>query len=214
MPNKNKNKNFAVLGLGRFGMSIVQTLSEYDVNVLACDVDEAKIHQVADLATHVMRADLSDEGVLATLGLGNFDVVILAMGEEFEASVIATMFAKEEGAKWVIAKARTIRQKRILENIGADEVVLPEHQMGAKIAAKLVGSNILDILDESDFYTISEMRPKPEWIGKTVKQADIRRKDDLTVLAIRHKDKLSIPVSPDTLICAEDILITLSEHRK
>jgi trk system potassium uptake protein TrkA len=214
MHTKNKNKNFAVLGLGRFGMSIVETLAEYDVNILACDIDEARIHQAADLATHALKADLADESILESLGLGNFDVVIVTMGDKFEASVLAAMFAKEEGAKWVIAKARSLRQKRILENIGADEVVLPEHQMGAKIAAKLVGSNILDILDESDLYTITEMRPLPEWINKTVHQADIRRKHGLTILAIRHKDKLSMPVSPDTKIAADDILITLSEHRK
>ena len=214
MATKKTNNSFAILGLGRFGMSIVKTLSEYDVDILACDIDETALHSAMEYATHVVQADMADESVLEGLGLGNFDVVIMAMGEDFEASLIATMMAKEQGAKHVVVKAGSKRQKKILESIGADEVILPEHEMGAKIARRLVGSNILDILDESDFYTISEIKPMKEWLNKTIRQADIRRKHDLMVLAIRRGDKLSIPVSPDTVITEEDILITLSEHKK
>ena len=214
MVNKKENTSFAVLGLGRFGMSIVKTLAEYDVNILACDIDETTLHSAMEYATHVVQADMADESALESLGLGNFDVVIMAMGEDFEASLIATMMAKEHGAKHVVVKAGSSRQKKILESIGADEVILPEYEMGAKIARRLVGSNILDILDESDFYTISEIKPRPEWINKTISQADIRRKHDLMVLAIRRGDKLSIPVAPDTVITDDDVLITLSEHKK
>lgn len=214
MAEKKKIQSFAVLGLGRFGTSIVETLSQYDVDVLACDRVDAKLHAVADYATHVVKADVSDESALISLGLGNYDVVILGMGEEFEASQIATMLAKEQGAKRVIVKARNKRQKKILESIGADEVILPEYEMGAKVARRLAGSNILDVLEESDFYSISEMKPMAEWVGKSVRQADIRRKHDLMILAIRRGDKLSIPVSPDRMIQEDDVLITLSEHKK
>ena len=203
MATKKTNNSFAILGLGRFGMSIVKTLSEYDVDILACDIDETALHSAMEYAHYSCRYKGS-----------NFDVVIMAMGEDFEASLIATMMAKEQGAKHVVVKAGSKRQKKILESVGADEVILPEHEMGAKIARRLVGSNILDILDESDFYTISEIKPMKEWLNKTIRQADIRRKHDLMVLAIRRGDKLSIPVSPDTVITEEDILITLSEHKK
>ncbi|MDL2287932.1 TrkA family potassium uptake protein [Oscillospiraceae bacterium OttesenSCG-928-F05] len=211
MSNSKSNSNFAVLGLGRFGMSIVQTLSSYDMNVLACDREETKLQRATEYATHVIQADLSDETALAKLGLGNFDAVVLAMGEDFEASQIATMIAKESGAGRVIVKARNNRQKKILLSIGADEVVLPEHEMGAKLARKLVNANIVDILEESEHYVISEMRPREEWVGKTIRQADIRRRHELSVLAIRHGNKLSLSISPDRVIAADDVLITLSE---
>jgi trk system potassium uptake protein TrkA len=188
-------------------------LSEYDVNILVCDWDEAKLQRATEYATHVVQADVSDENALVKLGLGNFDVVILAMGEDFEASQIATMIAKESGAKRVVVKARDKRQKKILESIGADEVILPEHEMGAKLARKLVGSNIMDILDDSEFYTITEMHPLDEWVGKNVRQADIRRKENITVLATRRGYKLTIPVSLDKVITEEDILIVLSEKK-
>jgi trk system potassium uptake protein TrkA len=214
MAKKGKYTHFAVLGLGRFGMSIVQTLSEQNVNVMACDKNEIKLQQAMAYATHVVQVDITDENALKKLGLGNFEVVILAVGEDFEASQIAAMIAKESGAKHVLVKARNHRQKMILESMGVDEVILPEHEMGAKLARRLTNSNILDILEESCFYTITEMYPLEKWQNKTIQQADIRRKHNLTILAIRNGGKLKIPVFPDTLITEDDILITLSEKKK
>ena len=118
-----------MLGLGRFGVSVVKTLSEYDVDVLACDKDPARLHEATPYATHVIQVDLNDEMALQQLGLGNFDVVILAMGEDFEASILTTMMAKEQGAPTVVAKARGLRQKKILEGVGADVVILPLHDV-------------------------------------------------------------------------------------
>ncbi len=214
MAKRKQYSHFAVLGLGRFGMSIVQTLSESNANILACDTDELKLQQAAEYATHVVQVDVSDENALEKLGLGNFEVVILAIGEDFEASQIAAMIAKEHGVKHIIVKARNNRQKKILESIGVHEVVLPEHEMGAKLARKLIGSNVMDILEESDLYTIKEMRPMDEWMNKTIQQADIRRKYGLTILAIRHEDKLKIPVMPDTVIAEDDILIALTKNQR
>ena len=211
MSGKKVHTQFAVLGLGRFGISIVQTLAEFDVNILACDKDEHALNQAMGYATHLVKIDVSDEYALLNLGLGDFDVVILGIGDDFEAVEIATMIAKESGAGYVIAKAQNSRQKKILESIGADEIILPEHEMGAKLARKLVSANIMDILGESDYYTITEMYPMEEWIGKTVSQADIRRKNNLTILAIRRGNRLTIPVTADNLIDKDDILIVLSQ---
>lgn len=165
--NELTNKNFAVLGLGRFGVSVVKTLSEYDVDVLACDKDPARLHEATPYATHVIQVDLNDEIALQQLGLGNFDVVILAMGEDFEASILTTMMAKEQGAPTVVAKARGLRQKKILEGVGADVVILPEYEMGAKVARGLVQSNLGRIFEKKEYFSaISEMYPKPEWVGQ------------------------------------------------
>jgi len=209
-----KNKpytQFAVLGLGRFGMGIVQTLSEYDVNIMACDKDELKLRQAAEYATHAVKVDAADENALKKLGIGNFDVVILAFGEDFEASLIAAMIAKESGARRIIVKARNSRQKTILESIGIRDVILPEHEMGEKLARRLVGSNIQRILEDTGLYQITEIQPMDEWVNKTIQQADIRRKHNCTILAIQHEDKLQIPVLPDTMIYDGDVLIALSE---
>lgn len=211
MVRKNQNKNFAVFGLGRFGMSIIQTLSEYDVNILACDNNEAKVNHATEYATHVIQADASDETALINLGLNSFDVIVLAMGEEFEASLIATMIAKENGAEYVIVKARNKRQKKILESIGADKVVLPEYEVGVKLARTILEPNIMDILEDSEYYTITEMKPYNEWINKTVGEADIRQNYGITILAIRKGKELTIPISPDTIIAENDVLIVFSE---
>ncbi len=211
MVRKNQNKNFAVFGLGRFGMSIIQTLSEYDVNILACDNNEAKVNHATEYATHVIQADASDETALINLGLNSFDVIVLAMGEEFEASLIATMIAKENGAEYVIVKARNKRQKKILESIGADKVVLPEYEVGVKLARTILEPNIMDILEDSEYYTITEMKPYNEWINKTVGEADIRQNYGITILAIRNGKELTIPISPDTIIAENDVLIVFSE---
>lgn len=202
---------FAIIGLGRFGMAILQALSRYDVNILACDTDPDCLHEAAQYATHVVQADAADDEALEKLGLGNFDVVILAMGADFEGSLLATMKAKELNVPYIVAKANGERQKKILESIGANLVVLPEHEMGAKIARRLVQPNILDVLNDTDRYSIAEMRPMAEWVGKTVRSADIRRRQGMTLLAIlRGKDTI-IPVLPDVVIEADDVLVTLSK---
>lgn len=211
---KQGNRNFAVLGLGHFGMSITHTLSEFDVNIMACDRDEAKLQLATEYATHVVRADMADENALARMGLGNFDVIVLAIGTDFEASQIATMIAKEHGAKYVIVKARNLRQKKILESIGADEVILPEHEIGAKLARRLASPNIMDILDDSEFYTITEMHPLDEWLDQTIRESDVRRKHNITILAIRRGDTFIIPVSPSDVLTQEDVLIVLNEKKR
>lgn len=211
MPNKIKNKNFAIIGLGRFGTSIAETLSEYDVDVMACDKDLAALNAVSDLVTHAVHADLNFEEEIKKLGLGNFDVVIVALGGDFEASQITAMIAKEQGARRVVVKASNKRQKKILETIGTDEVILPEYEMGAKLAKKLVDTNILDILEESDDYTMLEMYPLAEWAGKTIQQLDIHRKHNVFILAMRRGGKLVIPVALDTILQTTDVLITISD---
>lgn len=209
---RKKHGQYAVLGLGSFGMSVVKTLAEYGVSILACDRDSTRIHEATEFATHVIQLDAMDETTLLNLGLGNFDAVIIAMAEDFEASVMATMIAKEQGAKFIMVKAHGNRQKGILESIGANEVILPEHEMGRRVARHLVDPNVLDVFDESEHFCVSEMRPHKEWIDTSVKQADIRRKHNVTILAIRRNKKLIIPVSPDEILRKEDLLVVLRER--
>lgn len=211
MEKKQRNQ-FAVLGLGRFGMSVVKTLSGFDVSVLACDRDPIRLHEAADYATHAIQADVLDEVTLEKLGLGNFDVVVIAMADDFEASMMATMIAKEQGAKHILVKANGLRQKRILENIGADQIVLPETEMGARIAKHLVDPDLLDLVDESEHFSLYEMSPHKDWIDKTIRQSDIRERHRLTILAIKRDKRLLIPVYANETIRQGDILVILGER--
>lgn len=209
MDEKKCDLQFAVLGLGRFGMSIVKTLAQYDANILACDKDAAHLHEATDYAAHVVQADAADEDAMRKLGLGNFDVVVLAMGEDFEATIMAAMLAKELGAGKVVAKAFGHRQQKILESIGVDKVVIPEVEMGAKVAKSLVNPNVLDVLERSGSLTITEMLPQSEWVGKTIGEADIRREHGYTILAIVRGNQTIIPVGTDTEVHENDILVAM-----
>lgn len=210
MNQKKCNLQFAVLGLGRFGMSIVKTLAEYDANILACDKDNARLHEAADYAATVIQADAADEDAMRKLGLGNFDVVVLAMGEDFEGTIMAAMLAKELGAGKVMAKAFGFRQKKILESIGVDKVVVPEVEMGVKVARNLVNPNVLDVLERTNGQNITEMLPHKDWVGKTIGEADIRKQYGYTILAVVREEETIIPVETDMVIQENDILVTIS----
>lgn len=209
MNYKKCDLQFAVLGLGRFGMSIVKTLAEYDANILACDKDAAHLHEATAYATTVVQADVADEDAMRKLGLGDFDVVVLAMGGDFEGTIIAAMLAKELGAGKVVAKALGNRQLKILESIGVDKVVVPEVEMGIKVARNLVNPNVLDVLERSGGHTIIDMLPQKEWVGKTIAEANIRKKHGYTILAIVQEDKNILPATPDTVLHENDILVTI-----
>lgn len=213
MKPKEPVTEFAVLGLGRFGQSIVKTLAEYDVHILAVDRNADRLHEVTDYATRAVQADVSDEAAMERLGIGAFDVVMLTMGEDFEASVLATMTAKEKGAKMVVVKAYGLRQKKILESVGADRVILPEVEMGSKIARQLVRPNILDVLGDTGRFQITEMHPPAEWVGKSVRQLDLRHARGLNVLALIRGSEHLIPVPPDLALAEADVLVTLCDQQ-
>lgn len=203
---------FAVLGLGQFGMSIVKTLARYDVNVLVCDKDAARLHLAAEYATQAVQADAADIEAMEKVGLGNFDVVVIAMAEDFESTVMAAMAAKELGAGKVVAKAIGQMQKKILEKLGVNNVVLPEDEMGAKIARGLMEPNIMDVLESSGKYQITEMHPDKEWVGKTLGQADVRRKAGYNILAVLRDGDTIIPVKQDFVLREDDVVVALDEN--
>ncbi len=200
---------FALLGLGRFGMSILETLADFDVSVLACDKSPERLHMATEFATHVIQADISDEAALDGIGLGNFEVVIIAAASDFEATLIATMRAKEEGAGKVVVKANSMRQKTIIESVGGDLVVLPERESGAKTARKLMQPNLLDIFEDSANHTITEMRPPKDWVGRSIKELDVRNQYGVTILAVLRDGGTIIPVPAGHVVRESDLLITL-----
>lgn len=208
-----KNKQFAVLGLGRFGQSVARTLAESGYDVLACDNDIETVQEVSQYATHAVQADVMDSMAMSALGLGNFDVVVVAIGGDLEPSVMATMLAKESGVKHVIAKASNQTQKRILEKVGADRVVLPETEMGVKIATGLISSNIIDFINLSDEYGIAEIEPLPQWVGQTLHKANIRAMTGINIVAIKRGKRIIVSPKPDETIAHADVLVAMGENR-
>lgn len=209
---KTTAQSFAVFGLGRFGTSIVTNLAQNDVELLAADRELARVEAVADLVDRAVVGDASEAAFLERIAVEEFDVVVFAMGEQFEASVMATMLAKERGCQRVVVKALDARQAKILTRIGADQVVLPEVEMGAKIAHTLVNANILDVLDQIPGVAITERRPDPQWVGKTLAEADIRRTNGLEVVALIRAGRPQIPVAPTTILADDDVLLTVDRQ--
>ena len=205
----NDEKQFAVLGLGRFGQSLAYTLYENGCNVLACDFNYDIIQEFSNSATHVVQADITDEHVMDSLGLGNYDVVVIAIGSDINACLMATLIAKEKGAKYVIVRAKNLLQKKIFEKIGADRVILPEREMGIKTAINLITTNLMDYINLSEEYSLAEIKPLQDWIGHTIYKLDIRAKFGLNVIGIKRKKKMIILPDTNESILENDVLIVV-----
>lgn len=207
-----RNRQFAVLGLGRFGQSIVKTLVENDCDVLCCDKNMEIVNEMAKYGCHAIQADVTDINALDQFGINNFDVVIVAIGENMEGSILATMMAKDFGAKFVIAKAKNDIQKAILEKVGADRVVLPERDMGDRIANTLIKTNIIDYINLSDKFAIAEIEPYDSWIGKEIIESNVRAKHGINIVAIKRNNDIIVSPLPTEIIKSEDILIVVGEN--
>ncbi len=206
------NNQFAVLGLGKFGKSIVETLVDAGMDVLAVDRDADVVQEVAKIATHTVKADLRDLNALQALGLNNFDVVIVSIASDTEAAVMATMVAKEKGCKFVLAKATTKVQQQILEKVGADRIVFPEKEMGGKIAKSLMNSSIIDYINLSDKFSIAEVSPLKSWHGLTLIESNIRKQYNLNIVAIKRTSKIVVNPRPDEVIEENDVLVVIGDN--
>ncbi|PKM42328.1 MAG: potassium uptake system protein [Firmicutes bacterium HGW-Firmicutes-8] len=207
-------KQFAVIGLGRFGTSVAQTLMMMGYEVLVIDEDQEKIQEVVNQVTHAIQADAKDENALKALGIRNFDVVIVAIGKDTEASILVTVILKELGVKCVVAKARTELHGKVLVKVGADKVVFPERDMGARVAHSLVSSNVLDHIELSPDYSILEVVAPDLLVGKTLRQSDLRVKYGVTVMAVKRGREILVSPSPDEPIRENDILVAIGENAK
>ncbi|NMA83902.1 MAG: TrkA family potassium uptake protein [Epulopiscium sp.] len=209
---KHRYKDFVVLGLGRFGKSVAQTLAEKGYEVLAVDKSQEVIQEVSDYVTHAVQADATDMDTLKALGIRNFDVAVIAIGTNMQSSIMATLLVKELGVKYVLAKAQNEMHKKVLEKIGADRVIFPEREMGVRIASNLVSNNILDYIELSSEYSLVEIATLQEWVGKSLKELNIRSKYGINVMAIRHHDTVNISPRADVVLHKEDILVVMGSN--
>ena len=206
-------KGFAVLGLGRFGTSVAIHLAETGAEVMVVDQDEANVHEVADLVTYAVQGDISDPETLTSLGIGNMDAVIVAIAGNIEASVMATILAKEQGVPYVIAKAQNEMHGKILDKVGADNVIYPEKDMGARIARNLTVGNFIDLFELSSKVSMVEMIVKPEWEGKTLVELDLRGRYGVNVVAVKRGVDLDVSPAPtEALQAGMHLLLTGYNH--
>ena len=204
-------KSYAVLGLGSFGKSVARSFMELGIEVLAVDRNKIIVNEIASEVTYAVQMDVTNEDALTSIGVEKMDGVIVAIGENLEASVMATLLVKELGVPYVVAKAETEMQKKILEKIGADKVVFPEKEMGVRLAKNIAG-NFLDVFDLSSKDSMVELKVKEEWIGKSIRELDFRNRYHLNIVAFRRDGKLDSFPDPDDVLQRDDIIITVGKN--
>lgn len=190
------HKSYAVFGLGRYGLSVAKELATNGADVLAVDFDESIVNSAIADVPFCKCADVTDLEAIKQLGIANVDVVIIAMANNLEASVMAVMLCKELGVKTVIVKCANEMHRKILSKVGADQVVFPEMESGVRLAKNLLSSGFVDVIELSSEVSLIELDVKPEWIGKTLIELNLRKKYAMNVVAIRQGESLQINVDP------------------
>ncbi len=206
-------KSILLIGLGRFGKHIAVKLHELNHEVMAIDKNEERVDEVLPYVTNAQIGDSMKEEFLRSLGVGNYDVCIVAIGNDFQGSLETTSLLKELGAKKVVARAaRDIQAKFLLRN-GADEIVYPEKQLANWTAIRYTSDHIFDYIELGDEHAIFEIEVPMNWIGKSIGEIDIRRRYNINIMAIKKKGKLEMAISPDTRLEEDEALLVLGRHK-
>lgn len=206
-------KTYVVVGLGRFGSAAAIRLCELGNEVLAIDNDPDLVQQVAPHVTQAVVGDAQDAGVLRALGIRDFDCAIVAIGGNLSASILTTLNFKELGVPMVICKAHDDNHRKILEKLGADRVVVPEREFANKLAQGLSSANVLEYIELSSDYGISEFSVPASWVGKNLKELNIRAKYGVNIIAIRQGDSVQVAPGADYALQATDIIVALGEYK-
>jgi len=213
MSKNTKQKQYIVVGLGRFGRAIAETLCQDGAEVLGVDCKMDMVERMRDELTQTIQMDAMDRDALETLGVQDFDIIFVTMGSDIRASGTIVLLLKELGARRIIAKAHDEFHGRMLEKLGADQVLFPERDMGRRVAHSLISGNVIEFMELSTQYSMAEIRPKPEWIGKTLKALAMRSNMDINVIAIRNGDAVNAMPQPETRISEGDVmLVVISEN--
>lgn len=206
-------KTILLIGLGRFGRHIAMKLNDLNFQVMAVDSNEERVNSVLTFVTNAQIGDSTNEEFLSSLGIGNYDVCIVAIGDDFQSSLETASLLKELGAKKVIARAsRGVQEKFLLRN-GADEVVYPEKQLAAWTATRCTSEHILDYIELDADYSIFELTIPDNWNGKTILQLDIRKKYGINILGLREKGELSMDINPDTVLSKDKSILVLGKQK-
>jgi trk/ktr system potassium uptake protein len=205
---------FAVIGMGRFGRSVALTLAELGHKVLAIDKNEEPLRSVSDEVTHALQLDTTDADALSSVGITNFDAVVVAIGDFVEESILTTVLLTEMGCKKIVAKAVDELQGKVLSKVGAHVVVFPERDMGVRMAHTLAAPGVLDYLEISPTFSIEELSVSDRLVGQTLGQLDLKSRFGISVLLIRRDSQLVISPGPDTSLQKGDVLVVVGENRQ
>ena len=206
--------SYILIGLGRFGAEMAAKLYECGEEVLAIDTDESIVDKIADRVTKAVAADARDLDVLQKLGAENYDRAIVAVGSDLAASALITMNLKTLNVPYIMCKAHDDTYREILERLGADRVIIPEREVADKLALGLTHAGIMEYIELSNEYGIVEMTPVEEWVGKTIRDLELRSRFGANVIALRKGDSIRIPPDIDTPISEEDIMVILGNYEK
>ena len=205
-------KQYAVFGLGSFGSSVAVTLQNLGCEVVVVDNRMERIQEIADDVSYAIQADMQDQEVIRSLGARNLDGVNIAVSEDMEASVMATIISKELGVPYVLAKARNEMHAKILRKLGADAVVFPERETGERIAKNLVSTNFADWIALSPEYSITEVAVPESWSGKSLQELDVRRSHDVSVVGVVTGDKVEVNPDPNRPLGQDMVLILVGAN--
>ena len=205
-------KSYVVIGLGRFGAEIAVKLFECGEEVLAIDLDETLVDKIADHVTRAVAADGRDRDILEKLGVENFDRAVVAMGSDLAASAQITMNLKELGVPYIVCKAYDNSYRTILEKLGANLVIIPEWEMADKLALGMTHAGVMEYIELSDEYGIVEMMPMDKWVGKTIRQLELRTRYGANVIAVRKGEAIQIPPDIDTPLDESSTLMILGNY--
>ncbi len=207
-----KRQEYAVIGLGRFGTSLATTLVERGFYVLGIDQNAEIVQRIADHITQAVALDSTDENALRAVDITAFETVVVSIGHNFECNLMTTVALKSLGVRNVVCKARTQRHHDILLRIGADHVVLPEHDAGRRLAHVLSGPGVLDQLELEPGFSITELRVPKSMIGHSLLESDMRRRCGVTVLLVKRGSELTVTPEPTYVFEANDVLVVIGNN--
>lgn len=207
-------QKYAVIGLGKFGQSVARELAQSGADVLAVDINEDKVREIATAVSCAVCADLRDPNAAAEIGLAGRDTVIVATSGSLEASVIAVILAREAGASLVLAKAKDDIQSRILEKVGADRVLVPERESGVRVARSLCSEGMVDLIELSDRVHLVEVEIQPEWQGKSLVALNLRKRLGFNVIGIRGEDGLEVNIDPAKPLPGRGTVLIIADAKR
>lgn len=208
-----KNKSFAVIGLGQFGMTLAVTLAESDCDVLAIDDKEENIEEISEKVTYAVKADVREPGILKALGVQNVDVAIIAVAENLEASISATMQAKDLRVPFVVAKSMNSLHGRILDKIGADKIIYPEQSMGLRVARNLMSGGYLDVFELSAEFSMAEFSMPVSWIGKNLLDLNVRERFHINIIGIKQGENVTVDLDPSEPLPDNCSIIAIGKNK-
>lgn len=205
-------KSFIVLGLGRFGISVAQTLYDLGYEVLGVDADEKIVNELSRHINHTVQADITSEEFLRSMDIKKFNAAVVAVGSNIQVSIMATVLLKEMEAKFILVKAQDIFQEKILYKIGADKVILPEKDIGIKVARNLAVENFFDMVEISADYSITSVEPPASWQGKNLGELAARTKHRINILAVKSRNDTNIMPSANTVIERGSVITIMGKN--